>query len=151
MNAFWSITMFWVLAAGAVALALAFVLPWLMRKSSVAHGQAARRDINLAVYRDQMNDLSAEYANGQLTEAQYLASKLELETRAAEDALAHEDLASAPASSRRLGYGLAVVVPLATISLYAWLGNPNALMEPMAADDLADWDNGGLTPEGLQR
>jgi len=128
MNAFWSITMFWVLAAGAVALALAFVLPWLMRKSSVAHGQAARRDINLAVYRDQMNDLSAEYANGQLTEAQYLASKLELETRAAEDALAHEDLASAPASSRRLGYGLAVVLPLATISLYAWLGNPNALM-----------------------
>ena len=128
MNPFWSITIFWVLAAGAVAVALAFVLPWLLRQRGVERSLAARRDINLAVYRDQMNDLSAEYANGQLTEAQYLASKLELETRAAEDALAQEELASAPASSRRLGYGLAVALPLATISLYAWLGNPNALM-----------------------
>jgi cytochrome c-type biogenesis protein CcmH len=128
MNSFWSITLFWAFAAVAVVLALAFVLPWLMRQGNVQHAKAARRDINLAVYRDQMKDLVNEFANGQLTEEQFRASKLELETRAAEDALAQEDRASAPVASRRLGYSLAVVLPAATIALYAWLGNPNALV-----------------------
>jgi cytochrome c-type biogenesis protein CcmH len=128
MNSFWSITLFWAFAAVAVVLALAFVLPWLMRQGNVQHAKAARRDINLAVYRDQMKDLVNEFANGQLTEEQFRASKLELETRAAEDALAQEDRASAPVASRRLGYSLVVVLPAATIALYAWLGNPNALV-----------------------
>ena len=128
MNEFWSITLFWAFAVAAVVLALAFVLPWLVRKSSVEQGKAARRDINLAVYRDQMNDLATEYSNGQLTEEQYLAGKLEIETRTAEDALAQEDHTSVPAASRRLAYTLAVVLPLATIAMYAWLGNPQALV-----------------------
>jgi cytochrome c-type biogenesis protein CcmH len=128
MNLFWSITLFWAVAAAAVALALAFVLPFLMRKSHAEHSKAARRDINLAVYRDQMKDLNAELSNTQLSQEQFLASKLELETRAAEDALAHEERAAAPKASRRLGFTLAAVLPAAAIGLYVWLGNPGALM-----------------------
>lgn len=128
MNEFWSITLFWTFSAGAVALALAFVLPWLMRKSRVEPGKAARSDINLAVYRDQMNDLATEFANGQLTEEQFLAGKLEIETRAAEDALSQEERMATPVASRRVGYVLILVLPVATIALYAWLGNPNALI-----------------------
>ena len=30
------------------------------------------------------------------------------------------------------------------------LRNPNALLEPMAADELAGWQDGGLLPDGLQ-
>lgn len=128
MNEFWSITLFWGLAAGSVALALAFVLPGLMRKTRVEQGKAARSDINLAVYRDQMNELATEFSNGQLTEEQYLASKLEIETRAAEDALSQEDTSVAPKVSRRIGYAWAAVLPVATIALYVWLGNPQALV-----------------------
>ena len=31
------------------------------------------------------------------------------------------------------------------------LRNPNALLEPMAADELAGWGDCGLLPDGLQR
>ena len=128
MNLFWSITLFLAAAAAAVALALAFVLPFLMRNSNTERTKAARRDINLAVYRDQMKDLNAELSNTQLSQEQFLASKLELETRAAEDALAHEERAAAPVASRRLGFTLAAVLPAAAIGLYVWLGNPGALI-----------------------
>jgi cytochrome c-type biogenesis protein CcmH len=127
MNLFWSVTLFWGAAAAAVALALAFVLPFLLRNNKNEHQKAARRDINLAVYRDQMKDLKTELSNTQLSQEQFLASKLELETRAAEDALAHEEHAAAPVVSRRLGFTLAAVLPAAAIGLYALLGNPGAL------------------------
>lgn len=128
MNEFWSVTIFWLFVLVAVVLALAFVLPWLMRRGNAEQTQAARRDINLAIYRDQMQDLKAEYAQGLISEEQYLATKRELEMRTAEDAVAQEDLSAVPKSGRRLGYGLAAVIPVATIALYAWLGEPNALM-----------------------
>ncbi len=127
MNLFWTVTLFWGTAALAVALALAFVLPFLLRSSNAERSKAARRDINLAVYRDQMQDLKAELSSTQLTEEQFLASKLELQTRAAEDALAQEESVATPVASRRLALGLAAVLPAAAIALYAWLGNPGAL------------------------
>ena len=128
MNSFWSVTLFWAAAAAAIVLALAFVLPFLMRNSNAERSKAARRDINLAVYRDQMKDLNNELSSTQLSQEQFLASKLELETRAAEDALAEEDRAAVPVASRRLGFTLAAVLPVAAIALYAWLGNPGALI-----------------------
>ena len=127
MNLFWSVTLFWGAAAMAVALALAFVLPFLLRNNKDEHSKAARRDLNLAVYRDQMKDLKTELSNTQLSQEQFLASKLELETRAAEDALAHEDRLATPVASRRLGFVLAGVLPVAAIGLYFALGNPGVL------------------------
>jgi cytochrome c-type biogenesis protein CcmH len=127
MSLFWSVTLFWGAAAAAVALALAFVLPFLLRNNKNGPEKAARRDINLAVYRDQMKDLKTELANTQLSPEQFQASKLELETRAAEDALAHEDGVAAPVASHRLGFGLAAVLPMAAIGLYFALGNPGVL------------------------
>lgn len=128
MSLFWSVTVFWTVAAASVVLALFFVLPFLLRNRNVEYVKAARRDINLAVYRDQMKDLNAELSSTQLSQEQFLASKLELETRAAEDALAHEERAAAPVASRRLGFTLAAVLPAAAIGMYAWLGNPSALI-----------------------
>ena len=127
MNLFWSVTLFWASAAVAIGLALAFVLPFLLRNSQDGHSKAGRREINLAVYRDQMKDLRAELSDTQLSQEQFLASKLELETRAAEDALAQEDSAAAPVASRRLGFALAAVLPVAAIGLYFALGNPSVL------------------------
>lgn len=126
MNPFWSVTLFWAVAAASVAIALAFVLPSLLRKKEV-DAKAARRDVNIAVYRDQMKEMEADLANGLLSEEQFQAGKLELETRLAEDALAKEDAAVAPVVSRRLGFTLAGVLPVAAFGLYFWLGNPVAL------------------------
>jgi cytochrome c-type biogenesis protein CcmH len=127
MNPFWSVTLFWVAAVACVAIALAFVLPPLLRKREVA-AKAARRDINIAVYRDQMKEMEADRANSLLSEEQYQVSKVELETRLAEDALSKADLTMAPVSSRRLGFTLAGILPIAAFGLYFVLGNPMSLI-----------------------
>lgn len=128
LNPFWTVTLFWAAAAVCVAIALAFVLPPLLRKQARV-AKAARRDINIAVYRDQMKELAADRANGLLSEEQYQTSKIELESRLAEDALAQDAEAKVPeqAGGRKLGYALAGILPAAAFGLYFVMGNPTAL------------------------
>ncbi len=123
---FWSVALFWIAAAVGVLIALTFVLPPLLRRREAA-AKAARRDVNIAVYRDQMREMETDRANGLLSEAQYQAAKQELEARLAEDALGHADAMMTPVASRRLGYGLAILLPVAAFGLYFALGNPASL------------------------
>jgi cytochrome c-type biogenesis protein CcmH len=128
MNPFWAVTLFWMAAAACVVVALAFVLPALMRARSGA-GKAARRDVNIAVYRDQLKELEADRANGLLSAAQFRAAKVELEARLADDALAPEATPEpGHAGNRRLGYTLGTALPAAAFGLYVWLGNPASLV-----------------------
>lgn len=128
MNPFWTVSLFWVAAVVCIVIALAFVLPALMRTRAGAT-KAARRDVNIAVYRDQMKEMEADRANGLLSEAQFETAKLELEARLADDALSLDDTPEpARVSSRRLGYTLGVVLPVAAFGVYFWLGNPASLI-----------------------
>jgi cytochrome c-type biogenesis protein CcmH len=127
LNPFWSVTLFWVAAAVCVAIALVFVLPPLLRRKA-ADAKAARRDINIAVYRDQMKEMEADRSNGLLSEAQFQTAKLELEARLAEDALAQPDSVSVAVGSRKLGYSMAALLPVAAFGLYFLLGNPMSLV-----------------------
>lgn len=127
LNPFWSVTLFWIAAAVCVLIALAFVLPPLLRRKETA-AKAARKDINIAVYRDQMKEMEADRANGLLSEAQFQTAKLELEARLAEDALVQTDKAMTPVASRRLGFTLAGLLPIAAFGLYFTLGNPTSLV-----------------------
>lgn len=152
MSLFWTVTLFWGAAAAALALALAFVLPFLLRNNQNEQQRAARRDINLAVYRDQMKDLKTELSNTQLSPEQFLASKLELETRAAEDALAHEDRVATPVVSRKLGFALAGLLPVAAIGLYFALGNPGVLSAVASGQSgVTAAENAGPTEEDVLR
>jgi cytochrome c-type biogenesis protein CcmH len=128
MNPFWTVSLFWIATVVCIALALAFVLPPLLRTRTVA-GKAARRDVNIAVYRDQMKEIEADRASSLISEAQFQTAKLELEARLADDALSVDD-APEPShgSSRKLGYSLGAVLPAAAFGLYFWLGNPTALI-----------------------
>jgi len=128
MNPFWTVSLFWAAAVVCVLIALVFVLPALLRTRAGA-GKTARRDINIAVYRDQMKELEADRANGLLSAAQFETAKLELETRLAGDALSIDDTPEpGRVSSRRLGYTLGAVLPAAAFGLYFWLGNPASLI-----------------------
>lgn len=137
MTPFWTVSLFWIAAAACVAVALAFVLPALMRTRGT-EDKAARRDVNIAVYRDQLKEMDADRANGLLSDAQYERAKLELEARLADDALAPE-AAPVPGQggSRRLGFTLAAVLPAAAFGLYFWLGNPASLVAGVNAPDSA--------------
>jgi len=128
MNPFWTVSIFWIAAVACVVVALAFVLPALLRAQGGA-GKAGRRDVNIAVYRDQMKELEADRANGLLSDAQFQSAKLELEARLADDALTLDE-APEPGrvSSRKLGYTLGSVLPVAAFGLYFWLGNPVSLI-----------------------
>ncbi len=127
LNPFWTVTFFWIGAAVCVAIALAFVLPPLLRRKEAA-AKAARKDINISVYRDQMKEMEADRANGLLSEDQFQTAKVELEARLAEDALAQADTTMTPVASRRLGFGLAGLLPIAAFGLYFVLGNPMSLI-----------------------
>lgn len=127
MNPFWTVSLFWIATVACVAIALAFVLPPLLRRKEVAV-KAARRDINIAVYRDQLQEMEADRARGALSDAQFQAGKIELEGRLAEDALAQTDTSMSPVASRRLGFSLAGALPVAAFAIYFWLGNPMSLL-----------------------
>ncbi len=128
MNPFWTVSLFWGVTVVCVLIALAFVLPALLR-TRAGTTKAGRREVNIAVYQDQMKEIEAERANGLFSEAQFQTAKQELEARLADDALSQDD-APEPArvSSRRLGYTLAAVLPAAAFGLYFLLGNPAALI-----------------------
>lgn len=133
MNPFWTVSLFWGAAVVCVLVALAFVLPALMR-TRAGTGQAARRDVNIAVYRDQMKEMDGDRTNGLISEAQYQTAKLELEARLADDALMTDDAPLAGrVGSRRLGFTLGAVLPIAAFGLYFWLGNPASLIAIAAA------------------
>lgn len=148
MSPFWSVSLFWIVSVLFVAIALVLVLPPLLRKKS-GPDKMGRREINIAVYRDQMKEMEADRANGMLADEQFQAAKLELEARLAEDALAL-DAANAPAASggRLLGYALGVLLPIAAFGIYFWLGNPTALMAMAEAQASAKMDAGSEHVQG---
>ncbi len=137
MTPFWTVSLFWAAAVVCILIALAFVLPALLRSRAGAD-KAARRDVNIAVYRDQMKELEADRASGQLSEAQFETAKLELEARLADDALSVDDAPEhGRVGSRRLGFTLGAVLPVAAFALYFWMGNPASLIadtQPGAAN-----------------
>ncbi|MDP1644022.1 MAG: c-type cytochrome biogenesis protein CcmI [Thiobacillus sp.] len=140
MNLFWTVSLFWIAAVVCIALALAFVLPTLLRARTVA-GKAVRRDVNIAVYRDQMKEIEADRSNGLISEAQFQTAKLELEARLADDALTlDESPEPSHVGSRKLGYTLGAVLPVAAFGLYFWLGNPTSLIA------IADAQSGPAQP-----
>lgn len=138
MNPFWTISLFWIATVVCVIVALVFVLPALLR-TRMGIGKAARRDVNIAVYRDQMRELEADRINGLVSEAQYQTAKTELEARLADDALVSDDIPDpGHATNRKVGYALAGILPAAAFGLYFWLGNPTSLIEIAAAPTRAE-------------
>jgi cytochrome c-type biogenesis protein CcmH len=133
MHPNWSLILFTVAALSCLIIALALVLPPLLRQRKAA-APDLRRAVNIAIYRDQMHELAADRDAGLLSETQFQLGKHELEARLAEDALLQPELVPAPVASRRLGFSLAGLLPAAAIGLYLWLGNPLALISDVQAD-----------------
>lgn len=120
--------LFWAVAALACAVALASILPGLLRGRAAAG--AAQRAANVDVYRDQLRELEAERAQGRIDADELAAARRELAVRLAGDALdpdAPTEAAASPMPRRALGYGLALAFPLAAFGLYFLLGTPAAL------------------------
>lgn len=125
-------TMFWIVAALLVAIALLFILLPLLRRGNERQLAASRSEANLSIYRDQLHELDADLATGTLDKSQYQSARSELEGRVLDDAGAAE-VPSAPAGGRWLIIAAVVAVPVLTVSLYLVLGKPAGLEPPKVA------------------
>jgi len=110
---------------------LALLLTPLLRQKT--HASASQRQLNAAIYRDQLEELEGDFQDGGLSEADYRHDREELQRRLLEDAAAADvPLAAASGGNRRTALLLALLLPALAVGLYAWLGTPEAL-NPTAA------------------
>ena len=112
-----------------VVLALALILPPLLQSAGAARIEDARA-ANLLVYQDQLRELDADLKTGLLTQAQYDQDKEEIERRLLED-VGDEKRAGAPQvfATRKLAYAVAILIPVAAIVFYVFVGSPK-LVDP---------------------
>jgi cytochrome c-type biogenesis protein CcmH len=121
------VTTFVLVAAVLIAVALAWLLPPLIRRDSGAHTRD-RVQMNLGLLRDQLADLDTDRARDALSAEQYAESKAELERRVLEETQTEaRAAAAAPTGGRVTAVLVAAVVPIAAVVLYLALGDPGAL------------------------
>jgi cytochrome c-type biogenesis protein CcmH len=130
---------FWLPASLLVAVVTA-VLVWpLARRRSAA----ARRDYDLAVYRDQLAELDRDLAAGLIASGQADAAKAEVARRmlALEaEAEAGAEAAPSPLATRALAAAIILLLPAAGLSLYWQLGTPGLPGLPLAEREAAPQD-----------
>jgi cytochrome c-type biogenesis protein CcmH len=130
-------TIFWIVAALLVAVALLFVVLPLLKKKDTGHQAmpTSRSEANLSVYRNQLQELDSDLANGTLDKAQYQSAREELEGRVLEDSAVAVEAETAPSGGRWLAVAIAIMVPVLTVSLYLMLGKPVGLDSQKTAEE----------------
>lgn len=145
-------TGFFIVMGVLIALGLAFVLPALVKQRG-EDDKTSRAQANVLIFRDQLNELDADLANGTISAEQHAAGRRELEKRALEDTLAAVNDAAAPIQpgmGRWAPVALAVLIPVAAVGLYLKIGAPGAIAPQAAAPQAvaAAADAQGGNPHG---
>ena len=118
---------FWISAALLLVLALALVLPALLKsKSNAGNSTGDAAQANLSVLRSQLTQLDADFAAGSINADQLALAKSDIERRALEEESSPES-AVAPARSTRTAWALGLTIPLLALGVYGFLGNIQAL------------------------
>lgn len=120
---------------------LLLLLPF--RRRHDANGAGAdfsRRQLNAAIYRDELAELERDRAEGALAPEDFEQARAELQRRLIEDTN-EEAVVPAAASAKALPLLLALALPVAAALLYLTLGNPAAVNPPppeprFTADDI---------------
>jgi cytochrome c-type biogenesis protein CcmH len=126
-------TIFWILASGLIGLALLFVLPPL-QKGRGQTDDPDRDELNLAVFRQQLEELDSDLAAGKLDPQQHKAARQDLQRELLYDVGGTgTDYRPNTGGGRWTAALLAVVVPGTAVLLYLFLGNPEILPRLEAA------------------
>jgi cytochrome c-type biogenesis protein CcmH len=128
------VILFWIVCAGLILIALAFVLPTVLQRAdeSEVAMEDERKQANIAVYRDQLSELEADLHNGIVSEEHYGQDREEIERRLLEDtAIAKtKKLVTAPSIARNTAYLLGIGLPLVAVIFYLNVGSPKSISEP---------------------
>jgi len=145
--------LFWLICAGLVAVALAFILPTLLQRGGQDDAEAERKAANVDVYRDQLSELEADRANGIISPEQYEQDRDEIERRLLDDVSATGKI-SAKGSKQtpadpRAAYAIALGIPVVAVVLYLLLGNSAAVsgVPPQTAGSQTDAQ---MTQQGIE-
>lgn len=128
-----------IIAAALLTLAILGLLmyPLLRRKPA---GSATQRQLNAAIYRDQLGELERDFADGSLSADDYAHDREELQRRLLEDAAEAEMPVAASGGGKHTALALVVLLPVAAAGLYAWLGTPEAMNQAAVAQHSAGQD-----------
>lgn len=113
-------------AAVAVVIVLALLLRPFLR-GGAGGGQLSQRQLNTAIFRDQLGKLEQDLAEGTLAKDDYTQARAELQRRALEDTR-EEDATSTLRAPKKTMVGVALAVPIAAVALYLAIGNPGAML-----------------------
>lgn len=117
---------FWVAGALALLLVLALLFRPFLLKTSGAN--VSRRQLNTAIYRDQLTRLDRDRAENMIAEADYVQARAELQRRVIDDTN-EEDAAPTLRAPRKTMLAVGLALPVLAIGLYVLLGSP-ATLEP---------------------
>ncbi|MEY4154829.1 MAG: Cytochrome c-type biosis protein CcmH precursor, partial [Pseudomonadota bacterium] len=125
-------SMLFVLIALGIALFVAVVFLWFLLRERKPMTQASQANANAKVYRDQILDLDREHDSGHISNEEWQQSRDELSLRLLEDTSAVDDpAAKTEKPAIWTAVVLAVALPLGSMGMYMWVGQPEAL-NPLA-------------------
>lgn len=124
--------LFWMICAAFILIALVFVLPPALQRSTEADRKTKdeRRQANIAVYRDQLSELQSDLKNGIVSEEQYTQDREEIERRLLEDTKSETSerrASTTAATARYTAYGIGIAIPLVAVIFYLNVGTPKAI------------------------
>ena len=125
-------TLFWLIVAAMILVAMAAVAPALLGRTRPAGTDYTAT--NLAVYRDRLAELQAERDDGTLSPDQYQAAREELEQDFAREVPLE---AGSEVGDRQADHiprwplaAVAVAIPVVTVAFYLGLGRPGLVAQP---------------------
>jgi cytochrome c-type biogenesis protein CcmH len=121
-------TLFWILCAVLLVIAMPFVV-WPLWRKSVKSNDVLRDAANLEILRDQATELEADLSNRLLTQEAFEQGRRELQVRLLDEVKTTDVPAIVARNpSRVLAIVLAVLVPVFSVSLYFVIGHPKAML-----------------------
>lgn len=140
-------TGFWIVAVLAVVLVLALLFRPFWSKASATG--VSRRQLNAAIYREQMERLDRDRTENMIAESDYVQARAELQLRVIDDTNQADDSSSVRPPKKTM-WVLGLMLPVVAITLYALLGSP-ATLDPNGPQHAVTAQDVNLMVEGLAK
>ncbi len=127
-----------ILTAFALTLVVVGVVVWSLLRNRMTQEQSQDK-ANTKIYQLQLLDLEKEHAQGAISSSSFERSRTELLGRMLEDtALTEASSGKKPQQAWISAVVLAVLLPVAGMSTYMWLGQPQGLEQAVVANEQSD-------------
>ena len=131
-------TLFWMIAAAMLLVAVMVVMLPLWRKTVVSN-EVLRDAANLEILRDQSVEMKADLEHGLLNQESYEQGQRELQVRLLEEVKSTQPVTAIPTNpSKTLALVLMVLIPIASVALYSKLGSSKAFSPQQEEMGVAD-------------